>query len=207
MDVRDSYDSAAKAYAEHLSSELERKPLDRHLLNRFAEALRGRGPVADLGCGPGHVAGYLHERGVTVIGIDLSSEMIACAANLNPGLEFRIGDMRALDFPGGSLAGAVAFYGIVHFSAAELGKVMVELRRVLATGGLVLTAFHIGDQVVHVDDLFGARVNLDFVFHPPGVVIEALRSARFTVVEHCEREPYEGVEYQSRRCYLLARAD
>lgn len=42
-DVRESYDSAARAYAEHLATELEHKPLDRHLLNRFAEAVRGQG--------------------------------------------------------------------------------------------------------------------------------------------------------------------
>ena len=64
MDVRQSYDSAARAYAEHLASELDRKPLDRHLLNRFAEATSGAGLVADLGCGPGHVAGYLSRQSV-----------------------------------------------------------------------------------------------------------------------------------------------
>jgi hypothetical protein len=53
MDIRESYDSAAAAYALHLSAELERKPLDRHLLNRSAEETRDRGLVADLGCGPG----------------------------------------------------------------------------------------------------------------------------------------------------------
>ena len=52
MDTRASYDSAAKAYAEHLADELAHKPLDRHLLNRFAEETRGRGLVADFGCGP-----------------------------------------------------------------------------------------------------------------------------------------------------------
>jgi SAM-dependent methyltransferase len=56
MDLRESYDSAAEAYAEHLATELVHKPLDRHLLNRFAEAVAGRGLVADLGCGPGHAA-------------------------------------------------------------------------------------------------------------------------------------------------------
>ena len=76
MQIRESYDSAAEAYAEQLAGELEKKPLDRHLLNRFAEETRGRGLVADLGCGPGHVARYLHDQGVEVIGIDLSSEMI-----------------------------------------------------------------------------------------------------------------------------------
>jgi SAM-dependent methyltransferase len=206
MDVRESYDSAADAYASHLAAELDRKPLDRHLLNRFAEAVRGGGLVADLGCGPGHVAKYLKDQGVSVVGIDLSSEMIRCATSRNPGIEFRVGDMRALDVPAASLAGVVAFYAIVHFRAAELGAVLAEMRRVLVSGGLALLAFHVGDEVAHVDDLFGAPVNLDFVFHPPHTVVEALRASRLTVVEHTEREPYEGAEYPSRRCYLLARA-
>jgi SAM-dependent methyltransferase len=205
MDVRESYDSAAKAYAEHLASELDQKPLDRHLLNRFAEETRAQGLVADLGCGPGHVAKYLHDQGVTVIGIDISSEMIRCAASLNPGLEFRVGDMRELSLPTASLVGLVAFYSIVHFDSAELDGIVVQLRRVLASGGLALLSFHMGDQVVHLDDLFGAPVNLDFRFHAPHTVIEALRAAHFAVIERVEREPY-GAEYPSRRCYLLARA-
>src|SRR5262250_1364895 len=85
MSIRDSYDAVARAYAAQLASELSGKPLDRHLLNRFAEEVRGRGLVADLGCGPGHVARYLHERGVTMVGIDLSPGMIAQAEQLNPG--------------------------------------------------------------------------------------------------------------------------
>jgi SAM-dependent methyltransferase len=205
-DVRDSYDSAAAAYAEHLASELAQKPLDRHLLNRFAEATRDQGLVADLGCGPGQVARYLHEQGVSVVGIDLSSEMINCATRLNPGLEFQTGDIRALALATGSLAGVVAFYAIVHFDASELGATFREFRRILAPGGLALIAFHIGDELIHVDDLFGAPVNLDFRFHSPAAVTEALRSADFAVIEHVEREPYEGVEYPSRRCYLLAQS-
>jgi len=207
MDIRESYDSAAEAYAEHLATELTQKPLDRHLLNRFAEGTRGRGLVADVGCGPGHVTQYLQEQGVAMIGIDLSPEMIAVARRLNPGLSFQVGDMRRLDLPDAALAGVVAFYSIVHFEPAELTAVMLELRRTLAPGGLALVSFHIGDQVVHVEDLFGARVSLDFRFHAPRDVAEALRSAHLDVIEHVEREPYEGAEYPSRRCYLLARAD
>jgi SAM-dependent methyltransferase len=206
MDVRESYDSAAEAYARHLASELAHKPLDRHLLNRFAEEMRGRGVVADIGCGPGHVARYLHDQGVTVIGIDLSPVMVECAARLNPGLEFRVGDMRDLDLPPSSVAGIVAFYSIVHVEPDELGAIMRELRKVLAPEGLALISFHVGNEVVHVDELFGAPVNLDFRFHAPAEVIAALRAAPFAVVEHVEREPYVGAEYQSRRCYLLARA-
>jgi SAM-dependent methyltransferase len=204
--VRESYDSAAEAYAEHLATELEGKPLDRHLLNRFAEELRGRGLVADVGCGPGHVAGYLQEQGVSAVGIDLSPEMVAVARRLNPGLSYQVGDMRRLDLADASLAGVVAFYSIVHFEPAELTAILLEMRRVLVPGGLALISFHVGDQVVHVEDLYGARVSLDFRFHIPQNVIEALRSARLEVFEQVEREPYGGAEYPTRRCYLLARA-
>lgn len=206
MDIRESYDAAAAAYAEHLFTELERKPLDRHLLNRFAEAVAELGMVADLGCGPGHIAKYLHERGVTVCGVDLSPGMITCARTLCPGIEFRVGDMTKLDFANESLAGIVAFYSIVHLDAVELLVVMREFRRVLRPGGLLLVAFHIGNEVSHVDDLWGCTVSLDFRFHLPASVIRTLNAAEFSAAEMTEREPYEGAEFPSRRCYLLAQA-
>lgn len=205
-DIAASYDSAASAYVEHLYSELEGKPLDRHLLNRFAEEVRGKGIVGDLGCGPGHTARYLHDQGADVLGIDLSPEMIRWATRLNPALTFRVGDMRALDLADAALAGIISFYSIVHFEPADLPPVMLELRRLLPPGGVLLIAFHIGDQTVHVDDLWGQPVSLDFRFHQPDDVVQALRSARFAVTESVEREPYEGAEYPSRRCYVFARA-
>jgi SAM-dependent methyltransferase len=206
MDIRESYDSAAAAYAEHLSDELARKPLDRHLLNRFAEETRGRGPVADLGCGPGHVAGYLSQQGVAIFGVDFSAKMIAVARSMNPDLDFRVEDMTRLSASDASLAGVVLFYSIVHFDLTELPSVFREARRILVPGGLALVSFHVGEEVVHADDLFGAPVSLDFRFHTPENVLEALRSANFAVIEQVHREPYDGAEYPSRRCYLLARA-
>lgn len=206
MDIRESYDSAAQVYAEHLAGELAYKPLDRHVLQRFAEEVRDKGRVADLGCGPGHVSQYLSEWGVRTVGVDISPAMIAWASDMYPSLEFDVGDMRDLDFPNATFAGVVSFYSIVHFNQAELTRVLREIRRVVFKGGLALFAFHIGDDVVHTEDLFGATVSLDFQFHRPETVIDALKVAGFELMERCEREPYEGVEYQSRRCYLLVRA-
>jgi trans-aconitate methyltransferase len=108
------YDRVAGAYAERYFTELERKPFDRELLDRFAADLCGRGPVCDLGCGPGHVGRYLAERGVEVFGVDLSPGMVALARQLNPGLRFERGDMLALALSDASLAGLVAFYSLIH---------------------------------------------------------------------------------------------
>jgi SAM-dependent methyltransferase len=45
-------------------------------LESFADDVRGAGAVCDLGCGPGHVGRYLHDRGVEVRGVDLSPRMV-----------------------------------------------------------------------------------------------------------------------------------
>ncbi len=50
--VQTSYDRVAAAYAAHYLGELAYKPLDRALLDCFAEEVRGHGPVGDIGCGP-----------------------------------------------------------------------------------------------------------------------------------------------------------
>ena len=73
--VRAAYDAVSRAYANEFLHELDRKPYERALLGAFAEMVRGAGPVADLGAGCGHVARFLHERGVDAFGVDLSPRM------------------------------------------------------------------------------------------------------------------------------------
>lgn len=204
-DIRDSYDRVAGAYAGELWGELAGKPLDRHLLDRFAEEVGGRGPVLEVGCGPGQVARYLADRGVHVAGVDLSTGMVETAARLSPDVPFRVGDMCALAEPDGVLAGVVAFYAIVHLADGELAPAFREWRRALAPGGLVLVAFHVGEEAVHRDELFGEPVSLDFRFFPVETVTAALVVAGLDVLEVSVREPYRDVEHPSRRAYLLAR--
>jgi SAM-dependent methyltransferase len=204
--TRESYDALAATYTERIFAELAGKPLDRHLLNRFAEEVRGRGLVADLGCGPGHVVRHLHEQGVRMLGIDLAPRMIEWARKLSQEIEFRVGDMRALELPDAALTGIVAFYSLIHIGEREMVPTLRELRRVLAPGGLLLIAFHVGDETVHRDELWGHAVSLDFRFLMPARVVEALIEAGLVVLERIEREPYPVVEHASRRGYLLARA-
>ena len=146
------YDLVAAEYARRIYGELEEKPFDPAFLDRLAQAMPA-GEVLDLGCGPGHLGRYLHERGIPTRGLDISHEMVRLARELNPGLEFLQGDMRELPFPDEFFAGVAAFYSIIHLEPAELEPVFTELRRVLRPGGLLALAFHIGNEVRHVDEL------------------------------------------------------
>jgi SAM-dependent methyltransferase len=204
-DVQHSYDRVADEYIQRIFGELRYKPLDRQLLERFAVRVHGLGPVCDLGCGPGHVARYLHERGVPVLGIDLSPVMIAHARQLNPAIDFTDGNMLALDVEDAVWGGVVAFYSLIHIPRADLGTVLWELKRVLRPGGVLLLAFHRGDDTIHLDEWWGQPVSLDTYFFQTDEMQGNVQAAGFAIEEVIERPPYPQVEYPSHRVYMFAR--
>jgi SAM-dependent methyltransferase len=204
-DTQTSYDRVAREYAERIFDELKDKPLDRELLDRFADSVRGRGLVCDLGCGPGHVARYLHDRGVLVVGVDLSPGMLEQARRLNPDIEFRQGNMLALQVDDDAWIGIAAFYSLIHIPRAEVVRALSELKRVLRPGGCLLQAFHVGEDVLHRDEWFGESVSVDFHFFRPEEMEGYLESAGFQVEETIKREPYPNVEHPSQRAYIFAR--
>jgi ubiquinone/menaquinone biosynthesis C-methylase UbiE len=204
--IQKSYDGIADEYARHFYSELDNKPLDRELLTRFAARVKGKGAICDMGCGPGHIARFLHDAGTNVFGLDLSSRMIEEARRLNPEISFRQGNMLALDLPDTSLAGIAAFYAIVNLPREALPQVFREMARVLKPDGLLLLAFHIGDDTLQPNALWGRPISMDFYFFPPHVIQRGLGAAGLVVEEVIEREPYAPeVEHQSRRAYIFAR--
>jgi SAM-dependent methyltransferase len=205
-DTRAAYDSVAADYAKRFQAELAAKPMDRALFIAFAELVQaaGGGPVADIGCGPGHVAAHLHGLGLAAFGIDLSPEMVALARRSYPGLRFEEGSMTALDLPDGHLSGIVAMYSIIHIPPGLLPDVFAEFHRTLAPGGHLLVAFQAGDERRHVTEAFGHPVSVDAYRLPPDRVAELLTQAGLVLSAQLLREPYEGQE-TDQRAYLLAR--
>jgi SAM-dependent methyltransferase len=140
-----------------------------------------------------------------VFGLDLSAAMLEEARRLNPDIAFRQGNMLAPDVADASLAGIAAFYAIVHLPREVLAKVFREMARVLKPGGLLLLAFHIGDETLHRDEWLDRPVSLDFRFFSPQAIGRDLEAAGLMIEEVIEREPYAPeVEHQSRRAYIFA---
>ncbi len=203
--IRESYDRLAEEYARRIADELRHKPLDRALLDRFAKQTKDQGDVCDMGCGPGHLARYLRDAGASVFGLDLSPGMLLQARNLNPDISFREGDMLSLDLSNASLAGVAAFYAIVNIPRRSHPTVFREIHRVLQPDGLLLLAFHTGNEILHEEELWGQKISMDFLLLPPSEIKLELEAAGFTIEEVIEREPYPDVEYPSRRAYIFAR--
>ncbi len=204
-ETQKSYDRIARAYADEIYAELAGKPFDRQVLDRFAERVRGRGPVCDLGCGPAQIARYLRDRQVDVFGLDLSGGMLEQAQRVNPDLQFVQSSMLALGLRSETLAGVAAFYCIIHIPRARAVEALREIRRVLQPGGLLLITFHLGSEDSHHEEMLGQPVSLDVALFTTEEMNGYLRQAGLRIEEALERDPYAPeVEYQSRRGYILA---
>lgn len=114
--IRAAYDTVADDYAERLSTELAARPLDRAMLAALAEFVKtvDGGPVADIGCGPGHVTAYLHSLGLSTVGIDLSPAMVAAARRAYPELRFDEDSMTDLSLSDGFLSGCLRPRGVTR---------------------------------------------------------------------------------------------
>jgi SAM-dependent methyltransferase len=203
--VQRSYDAVAEDYLARFDDELDHKPLDRSLLGALVEQAGPDAVVADLGCGPGHVAAWMAARGVRCVGIDLSPAMVTLGRRQHPEVEFRQGDLLALPATDGEFGALVAFYTIIHLEEGELPAAFAEMARVLRPGGLALVSFHGGAELRHLDEWFSHPVDLDFRFFDRHQVTEAMAGGGLAAEAWLERRHYPG-EAETPRVYVLARS-
>lgn len=203
-----AYDRVADDYAALLEGELEKLPIERAMLTAFAEqvAADGGGAVADIGCGPGRVSGFLAGVAVDVRGVDLSPGMIAVARRDHPGIPFEVASMAALPYRDGELAGALAWYSIIHIPQEKQDAVFAEFARVIRPGGRPLLGFQVSEQgdedVVHLRQAYGHELDLRTRRQSPARVKQRLAEAGFAVRAELVREPV--VPEKSRQAFLLA---
>jgi SAM-dependent methyltransferase len=137
--ARVSYDVVPRDYADLIPARFAGDPVGRAIVAAFAEQVRtGGGPVADLGCGPGHVTAHLDSLGVSAFSIDLSPRMVDIARRTYPDLRFEIGSFTDLHIGDGDLGGVLAWWSICHTPPDVLPSVFGEFHRTLAEGGHVL---------------------------------------------------------------------
>ena len=202
--TRTAYDTVAVTYEALLRDALAASPDDRAVLALFAERVRlsGGGSVGDLGCGPGRITSHLHDLGLDVFGVDLSPAMVAVARRAHPRLPFEVGSLLALPVADDALAGAVAWYSVIHTPPERLPDVVGELVRAVRPGGWLVLAFQAGDGECRKIAGYGHDVDLEAWRHSPSYVEALLAEAGAPVQVRVVREP-EGVE-TTRQAYLLA---
>jgi SAM-dependent methyltransferase len=153
--VRASYDRVADTYVELGMDELGPHPWLRAALAAFAEAVRGLGPVLDVGCGPGTVTAHLARLGLDVSGVDLSPRMVEHARRRHPDLRFAVASATALDLAPASLGGVLGWWSLFNLPRDALPGVLTAFAAALVPGGQALIGTHVGEGDVLRTEAYG----------------------------------------------------
>jgi SAM-dependent methyltransferase len=203
-ELRDAHDALAEWYARNSPGVLESMPVERMMLDLFAEVTLPVGTeVADVGCGTGRLLPYLAGRGLSPRGVDLSPRMIEVAERDNPGFPYQVADLRELPFADASLAGVVCWFSLIYLAPDARERAFGELGRVVKPGGHLVTAFKHGDGTLHRKPLsIGDGVDFDRYWLSAAEMWERLAAAGFTLVLQGSTPPEgDGPPYG----YMLAR--
>lgn len=126
------------------------------VLELLPEAL---GKVLDLGCGPGVMVEAVLDRGGSFLGVDYSEEMVREGRSRYgslPGVEFRVGDIEALDLPDEAFDQVICMAVLEYLPTPD--RALREVARVLRPGG---TAVVTVPKRLHIDRI-GIRLSTPF---------------------------------------------
>lgn len=129
----DWYDAHAETYHQNSQNSAS---LD--LLEQFTHSLPKNAKVLDAGCASGRDSKLLAQRGFDVVGVDISTSLIALAKEKNPSVTFVVGSFLDLPFEDDKFDGVWAHASLLHFETIEdVMQSLREFHRVLKHAGIL----------------------------------------------------------------------
>jgi ubiquinone/menaquinone biosynthesis C-methylase UbiE len=202
--TRKSYNIVAQKYHNLFKDEMNEKEYDRLLLDDFVKYFKKKDTILDVGCGPsGHIGRYLFDKGLNVIGIDISDKCIEIATGYNSGMEFRIMDFSQMDFADNTINGIISFYSIIHTPKKFLDQIFSEFKRVLKPGGKLLLSVKKGDDESLLDEFLGYNTKIFFTHFNEEEIAGYIEKSCLRLISLETRNPYKD-EILLDRIYTIA---
>lgn len=178
----DTYNKVAREYDEETADFWDRFPRD--VFKKFTDLVRGR--LLDVGSGPGRDGLILKDAGLEVVCIDASSEMVKIAKGR--GLNAIEGDFMDLPFSDGEFDGVWAYTSLLHIPKSDIAKALLEIKRVLKTGGVLGVGMIEGEGEVYRESS-GINMPRLFSFYKKEELQNILQENGFQEVFFEEFEP------------------
>jgi ubiquinone/menaquinone biosynthesis C-methylase UbiE len=161
------------------------------VLDKFSRHLKETALVLDLGCGPGRDIASLRDRGLQVVGMDLSTGMLN-EAQERVGGPLACADMRQLPLPTSAFDGIWVCAALLHLPHEQAPGALAEMRRILRPGGSLYVSVKQG-QGEQWNDQYGRRF---FAYYGQEDLAKLVTGAGFAV-EELWVEPQPGTTWIS----------
>lgn len=204
--AHDAYERLAAGYHAEGDTKPANAYLERPATRSLLPAVDGT-RLLDAGCGAGHLTAELLEAGASVVGLDVSREMLGHARERAPGAAFVRADLGGgLPFADGAFDGVVS--SLAFHYVRDWEPLFREVRRVLDDGGWVVFSvqhpfadfaeydeaenYHERERVLATWDSFGSAVEVPAYRRPLGAMLSAVQNAGFRLDELLEPTPTDA---------------
>ena len=205
LKTRQAYNLAAERYHELFHNEMNEKEYDRSLLDSFASRFHKDSWICDAGCGPsGHIGRYVFDKGIQVVGVDISDKCIELARRYNPEMRFERGDIGRLAFADGSFEGVISYYSIIDTPKKYVNRIFSEFHRVLKPDGSLLVAVKAGLTKGYLDNLLGIKVEIYLALFTEKEITRYFEQAGFLLEFIEKRNPYD-FEISNERIFAIGK--
>lgn len=175
-------------------------------IDEFLEFLPTNGKVLDVGCGNGVDADYIKNKGFNVIGVDMSNKMIDIAKSKYPGIDFRLGDMRKLDFDEDEFDGIFASLSLIPIPKKDVPKTLEQFATFLKPDGTIYIQLQSGkSEELFIDEPFKPDEKLFLNIISSDEIEMLLNNAGFNIVRKYECRPQKKEDLDFTRLYVIAR--
>ena len=201
IEIRRFYNKVAAKYDRTIAKDLS----DKEWLQQFADEIRKRGLILDVGCGPGNFAEFLIKRGLSVVGVDISDEMIAIARKNVPRAEFIQCDCRHMNFKESSFDGILAAYSLLHLPKADATGVIKLCEKFLKRGGVLALMMKDGAGEIRNKSKLSKGDTYYVCFWSMNELISLCNRLKLQTIAVDMGVPGSKLEIQRRKLFLLAR--
>ena len=161
--------------------ESKRKAIQRYV--KFTSKLKQGGHILDAGCGTGRFVPYFVKNGFTVTGVDSSSSMIELASKNNPMAEFKVMDIRHLDFVSNYFDGVWNIATLLHLDESGVKLALQEFKRVLKVNGILYIATRTKDKSISIIEESTEGGKMVVNYYSPDKLRELLANSGFEIIE------------------------
>lgn len=203
--TKESYNKAAEKYQQLFFDELDKKEFDKNYLDEFSKFFNSNSIICDAGCGPcGYIAKYLTDKGMNVIGIDISEKCVEIAQKHFPTIRFEVGDFCKLNFSDNYFDGIISYYSILDTPKIYVNQILNDFNRVLKIGGYLLLVVKEGTTEGFQSDLLGIETEIYFSLFTKNEIEYFLKSNNFKIIKIEQRNPYTD-EINIKRIFSVSK--
>jgi len=203
LKTRQAYNLVAQKYHNLFHNEMNEKEYDRKFLDSFISRFTKDAVILDAGCGPsGHIGRYVFDKGIQVIGVDISERCVEMAREYNPGMSFEIGDISNLSFDDASFDGIISYYSIIDTPKKYVHGIFDEFRRVLKPNGYLLVTVKAGATETYIYHPLGDKVEIYMALFSEKEITNYYKEAGFLLEFIEKRNPYD-FEISNERIFAI----